>query len=399
MEMEKSLIGALKSLTSLQRWNFLPRVDVWTEAENIAYVAHVAYAIGNDSGLLAADTEHLMNRLILRSFNKHLLSDIPMPTRDILRTLKEDDDMWKKVVDDTVEKKTIKLFPRKIARDFSHYLTYAGSYKCDNKDLVESAMRFAQQKVALEECEANKQVYESEYKEIVDSIESKKNQINPEYLKQLNEAFSKLNPEYLLKVKRLKYLRRWNKINRSVESSVLSHTFVVAFLTLFFSKMCEEEIKTTSKHRDDEETKNFSYRAILRALFHDIPEALTGDIVTPVKAIIEEVAKGSLKKVEVKLTEEYKKCAPIHVQSEIHSFKLLAPLEPAGPFSVSSLVKDCDKLALVMECLFEKHSGNIVEEMTGAYHTYINDLLNSEWSYIREFCARVLLEFPFKNGK
>jgi|GEM_PF-2313844 len=57
------------------------------------------------------------------------------------------------------------------------------------------------------------------------------------------------------------------------------------------------------------------------------------------------------------------------------------------------LVKDCDMLALVLECLLEKVSGRLVGEMVPACSKYLNDLQNSEWSHVREFCTRVSVEF------
>ena len=172
----------------------------------------------------------------------------------------------------------------------------------------------------------------------------------------------------------------------------MSHTFIVAFLALLFSKMSEKEI---SEHTTDgEEKSSFLYHAILRALFHDVPESLTGDIISPVKQEISKIDKDALKNVEVALKNEIVNSAPLGVQREIEEYHLLEEINKNQPHSVSSLVKDCDMLALVLECLLEKLSGRLVGEMLPVYSKYLNDLQNSEWSHVREFCTRVSVEFP-----
>ena len=45
MYKDESLVCALRTLMTLQRWNFMPKIETWVEAENIAYVTHIAYVI------------------------------------------------------------------------------------------------------------------------------------------------------------------------------------------------------------------------------------------------------------------------------------------------------------------------------------------------------------------
>ena len=44
---------------------------------------------------------------------------------------------------------------------------------------------------------------------------------------------------YFITVKRLKYLRRWNRINRILSTSVMGHTYLVAVLTIMFSLIAD----------------------------------------------------------------------------------------------------------------------------------------------------------------
>ena len=43
--MKDTLVDAITSLFTIQRWNFLPRVETWVEAENVAYSTHIGFAL------------------------------------------------------------------------------------------------------------------------------------------------------------------------------------------------------------------------------------------------------------------------------------------------------------------------------------------------------------------
>lgn len=83
--MARTLTGALKTLFCLQRWNIEPRVEIWTEAENIALSTHVVYACARAMGFSQQDTLHAVKRALLKSTNKYYLSDIPAPIRVMIR--------------------------------------------------------------------------------------------------------------------------------------------------------------------------------------------------------------------------------------------------------------------------------------------------------------------------
>ena len=67
-------------------------------------------------------------------------------------------------------------------------------------------------------------------------------------------------------------------------------------------------------------------------------------------------------------------------------------LDPSRPRTVDSLVKDCDRLALLLECAYERESGRMRPEMTGAFRNYVRELRKSEWASVREFVATISSE-------
>ena len=78
--------------------------------------------------------------------------------------------------------------------------------------------------------------------------------------------------DFLLKIEQLRFQTRWNQTPRVPATSVLGHCFFVAIMTLLLGretnpKMCERRV-----------VNNF-----FSALFHDLPESVTRDIISPVK--------------------------------------------------------------------------------------------------------------------
>ncbi|MGL4982740.1 MAG: HD domain-containing protein [Treponemataceae bacterium] len=92
-------------------------------------------------------------------------------------------------------------------------------------------------------------------------------------LKGLQLLLTKQRPfKFLLMVEKLRYQVRWNQTPRIPKTSVLGHSFFVAILSLLLSR--QGEIKKNPKR---------IYNNFFSALFHDLPEAVTRDIISPVK--------------------------------------------------------------------------------------------------------------------
>jgi len=376
-----TVIDALESMFTIQRWNFMPRIETWVEAENAAYVAHVAYAIGRASNWDKYKLECVVLRSLLKSLNKYYLTDISL---DVVDKIKKDNaDNWKELIDN-VARGTAQLFPRKISNDILIFLEYSPKYENhikgkltqqDDHD-IENLVKFSQRLVAKEECETNSKVYSEQYKDIIEKIESRMDRIpNCSEYKKIYERHQK----YFLTIKNLKYLRRWNRINRIISTNVLGHTFVVSFLAIILSL---QSLRSEDKFNNSE---NPLYEVVLRSLFHDVPESLTGDIITPVKKRINQEMNDILNKVEADLKESFIKSAPTGVKEDIENYDLLTEISNEKIYSVESMVKDCDRLSAVLECLYEKASGIIKPEIEFAYEEFLQELAKSEWTSVLHF--------------
>ena len=87
----------------------------------------------------------------------------------------------------------------------------------------------------------------------------------------LNDSHSK---KYLNHVQRLCFSMRWNRYRRMTPISVMSHHVIVMYITYAIAM---------SEGQSDEIITDM----MLRAIYHDVPEVITGDIVTPTKTAVD----------------------------------------------------------------------------------------------------------------
>lgn len=396
--MPVNMVEALHTLMSLQRWNFMPRVEIWTEAENAGYVAHLCYALAKlvDPPIDKGVVESLLIRSILDPLRKHDLSDIPRKTLDTLRDI-DNKRYWD--LQNGSTKKAKELIPLSIRPLLEKHFRIS-SDKDQESEISETIFSFACKYAAWEECKANMIVYKDEYEEIYEDLKIKLQKIvkHKRFFKWTSVIETENNDlkMYLRRIRNLKFLRRWNRINRGIETSVLAHTFVVSVLALIFSSI-EENLYFESVYKNKiPNFESFQYQVLLRSIFHDVPETLTGDVISPVKDKINKLGIGLWEKVEEKFVSEFKDKTPEQLKKEIDQYELFKELSKQE-FSVASLVKDCDRIALALECLLEEETGNILPEMANAYQDAIRNLHNSEWISIREFVLRLCQQFPNKS--
>ncbi|MBQ9537693.1 MAG: HD domain-containing protein, partial [Treponema sp.] len=78
--------------------------------------------------------------------------------------------------------------------------------------------------------------------------------------------------DFLMRIEQLRFQTRWNQTPRVPRTSVLGHCFFVAVLTLLLERESGRRI-----------CKGRFYNNFFSALFHDLPESVTRDIISPVK--------------------------------------------------------------------------------------------------------------------
>ena len=130
----------------------------------------------------------------------------------------------------------------------------------------------------------------------------------------------------------------------------------------------------------------------------DILESLTGDVITPVKHKINALTASTERRslwdqVEDKHREIIKRTIPPKVKEDVRARGLLDELGTEKAFSVSSFTKQCDMLALVMECVLEPRNNPAIAEMRTTANDYLERLKNSEWFSLRQFAQEIGMEY------
>lgn len=98
-------------------------------------------------------------------------------------------------------------------------------------------------------------------------------------LKGLQLLITKQKPyDFLMIIEQLRFQTRWNQTPRVPKTSVLGHCFFVAVFTLLLGR--NQEVEFCPKRE---------YNNYFSALFHDLPESVTRDIISPVKKATREL--------------------------------------------------------------------------------------------------------------
>lgn len=292
--MEKNLALKIFEGFSIQRWNDLVRPFELVEMDKAGEKMVIAYILGKYEENKGKKINWLW--MIYASFfdllKKIALCDIKAPVQQMLK--KEFPNEYMRL-----DEWVLNQYRQLILDDdlFSRFTIYigqkAGSFSIP-KDLQPTAHLYnaAQKYATIRELEMISPVNE---KERICEIESQLQiQIQPfldlEGLQKLithQKAF-----DFLLKIEQLRFQTRWNQTPRVPKTSVLGHCFYVAIMTLLLGResnslMCERRI-----------VNNF-----FSALFHDLPESVTRDIISPVKQATDDLP-NIVKKIEDEIVQK-----------------------------------------------------------------------------------------------
>ena len=141
---------------------------------------------------------------------------------------------------------------------------------------------------------------------------------------------------------RMKYISRWGLMRNTRTENIAEHSLETAIITHL---LCELRNRRFGGSVDVS-------KAVLTAVYHDVPEIITGDLPTPVKYYDPEI-KTAYKRVEEAAAEKLEDSLPEDLRPAY------APLlrESADP-EIAALVKAADKLSALIKCIEERRSGN-----------------------------------------
>ena len=286
--MEKDLVLKIFEGFSIQRWNDLIRPFDLVEMDKAGEKMVLAYIIGKfeEKKGYKIDWVWMIYASLFDLLRKISLCDIKAPVQQMLKNEFKEEYLR---LNEWVLNQYKDMIPD--SKLFSEFTIYTGQ-KADSLPLAANLKRSlmvynaAHKYSTIREMEMITPVNEAARLSNIKTALEKEIQ---QYLEL--EGLQKLMThqkefDFLLKIEQLRFQTRWNQTPRVPATSVLGHCFYVAIMTLLLGresnpKMCKKRI-----------VNNF-----FCALFHDLPESVTRDIISPVKQATDELP-NIVKKIE-----------------------------------------------------------------------------------------------------
>ncbi|MCT7613343.1 HD domain-containing protein [Aliarcobacter butzleri] len=263
------IIDYIFSSASIQRWNDYPRMVDLVELDKQAHKFIIAYFIAKFENDI--NFTHLIEAGIFEFLRRVVVTDIrPDVFRKALQKKSKEINSWViSKLKPSIETIDNGVFLQK----FEEFLNNPEIYKKE-RFILKAASYLAtkwefsivyQTSQFLSDIEDVKKSVDEELEDYYELIAVRKIALNKKLSKIVDLSG------------RLRFQKRWAQTPRIPETSVLGHMLTVAIFSYFFSL----EVKACDKRLQN----NF-----FTALFHDLPEALTRDIISPVKYSVDELS-------------------------------------------------------------------------------------------------------------
>lgn len=258
---------------SIERWNDLIRPFDLIEMDKAAEKMTLAYIIGKfeENAGKKINWQWMMNASLFDLLKKIALCDIKAPVQDLIKSEYPSEylrlnewvlNQYRPFMDDAL---------------FSKFTIYIGqkasSIPIPEGDILTSRVYAAAHKYStMRELQMIFPVNESVR---LGKIERELNETLSAFmdLRGLQLLMTRQRPfDFLLKIEQLRFQRRWNQTPRIPHTSVLGHCYFVAAITMLLQAASGGEFCARR-----------AYNNFFSALFHDLPEAVTRDIISPVK--------------------------------------------------------------------------------------------------------------------
>ncbi len=276
------LIEHFFTAASIQRWNDYPRMVELVELDKQAHKFIIAFFLAN----MEEDVNHvhLIEAGIFEFLRRGIVTDIrPDVFRQALQKKEKEINKWvlTKLQDHLTDIENGDFYKR-----FEDYLNNPNMYKKERFILKAASYLSTRWEFSIVYQTSNflsgidkvKEAVEEEIEDYYELIGVRKIALNKKLAKVIDLSG------------RLRFQKRWAQTPRIPETSVLGHMLIVAILGYFYSthiKACDKRIEN-----------NFYC-----ALFHDLPEALTRDIISPVKYSVSGLD-DIISEYEIKMIEE-----------------------------------------------------------------------------------------------
>lgn len=285
-------------------------------------------------GFEPIDTLYLIKKIIFTSFADLILSDINSGTKGYIKKL--DEDIFDKLYQQAYNYFLDGDAPESLKDDFRNTLSEKNKQK---EDLIFLA---AKKYVGYVEAQANARVFPEIYEVPLDEIKKSLVLLTlklPSFKQLLEQSQQE---KYLAHIFRLSYSMRWNQYQRSTPISVMSHKVVVAYISYIIGMI-----------GNDNGEENDILEMFMRAIYHDVPEVITGDIITPTKKAVPGFVE-LLEKVEETMMDDY---LFGYISPEYKEYLIPYILRPFDD-ELGKKVKYADIFSALIEAKVEDRAGN-----------------------------------------
>ena len=302
--MRESFLRFVYEAAGMQRWNDHIRPHKgFTELDKQAHKMFFAYIIGifEEEENQQVNWTNLIEGAIFEFFHRVLLTDIKPPI--FHKLMEKHGNQLNHLVIEKLREKGIFELDEGIEERLKSYL-FDEQYSRNEKRILKAShylatkwefdivYRLSSGFFGLEETK----------KRIDDEIEDHYDVAGVKKL-----ILDKKARDFLNLVGQLRFQQRWAQTPRTPETSVAGHMFIVALL----SYMMSLEVGACEKRK---------YNNFFAGLFHDMPEVLTRDIISPVKNSVEGLG-DLIKEIEENQMEEIIfPLLPFHTQKEVKYF-------------------------------------------------------------------------------
>ena len=270
---KKSLISLIYETASIQRWNDHIRPSTgFTELDKQAHKMFYAYVLAKCEGDEKVDMQKLIEGGIAEFFHRCILTDIKPPIYHKLMQEKGDEiNRW------VIEQLRPSLegigggFYERMVKFFTD-----DSYAQLEKKILKAAHYYASNWEFKIIYSMNKYTFDIEKVKAGTYDDLKACNTFDGFTRFERDAFLQ---DFMSLIGKLRYQQRWAKAVRMPQTYVMGHMLVVAILSYFMTLELENPCRKRL-------INNF-----FAGLFHDVPEALTRDIVSPIKKSVEGLGK------------------------------------------------------------------------------------------------------------
>lgn len=281
-----SLVNELFKGFYIQRWNDRIRPLELIEMDKHAHKMMIAYCIGKyeeDDGK-EVDWNYIIQSGIFELLRRIIISDIKSP---IYHEIRKNKPVFKKLNEFVFEQLEPKIESEEIRKELQEFLYKDIEIENLNDKIINAAHNYAS-------------LWEFQIIRNANPFHYQNSRIGPNLLNRVDEYQELIGIKKIMMQQpvstfidmcgQLRFQYRWAQVPRVPKTSVLGHVMLVAAISYFFA-------------RDNNACQKRIYNDFFCGLFHDLPEIVTRDIISPVKRSSQEFD-DLIKKLEADLAEQ-----------------------------------------------------------------------------------------------